>query len=227
MTTDANTWGARGNALGKGLFLSPCARPNTHAPKQHANASTHERATHAIPPTVPRQAPHADSSFDISPAKALLRASPRSRPKQLDGKKDEEAPAHRPQAMLQASPSDVAASLGHDTLPQPASKQRYVAPDNKDAHNNAIGDDAPSKVGHATGEKCGRQHRQLYGLQPTRRNSTHANPRKRTTKAYDESLLGSATPPLAVPWHTPHRPRDRRIGCMPPRGEQPLHARNP
>lgn len=118
----------------------------------------------------------------------MLQTSPRSHPGQLNAEKDEKhkrSARNRCPGLLK----DVAASQAMRTPPN-RFQAEIRAPDNKDAHNNAIGNDAPSKVGHAAGEKCGRKHRQLYGLQPTRRNNTHTNPCKHTGQANDSLCWG-------------------------------------
>ena len=77
MTIEANTSGASGNAFGNGP-LTPHICPIAQAPRQHARASKHERATHAIPPIGPRYTPHAERSL-ASPPPRLCRGLPLTR----------------------------------------------------------------------------------------------------------------------------------------------------
>lgn len=77
MTIEANTSGASGNAFGNGP-LTPHSCPIAQAPRQHARASKHERATHAIPPIGPRYTPHAERSL-ASPPPRLCRGLPLTR----------------------------------------------------------------------------------------------------------------------------------------------------
>ena len=202
MTTDANTWG-KGKHSWEGLFLSPrapkCPRAQTACQCQHAREGN---ACHS--PNCPKIETARRKQLGISPAKAMLQTSPRSHPGQLNAEKDEKhkrSARNRCPGLLK----DVAASQAMRTPPN-RFQAEIRAPDNKDARNNAIGNDAPSKVGHAAGEKCGRKHRQLYGLQPTRRNSTHTNPCKRATQTYEG--LCRSLPSHLPPCHgMPHAAR--------------------
>lgn len=195
--------GGKGKHSWEGLSLSPCApkcpRAQTACQCQHAREGN---ACH--PPNCPKTGAACRQQFCISPAKAMLQTSPRSHPGQLNAEKDEKhkrSARNRCPGLLK----DVAASQAMRTPPN-RFQAEIRAPDNKDARNNAIGNDAPSKVGHAAGEKCGRKHRQLYGLQPTRRNSTHTNPCKRATQTYEG--LCRSLPSHLPPCHgMPHAAR--------------------